>query len=404
MTPPRHRTPRLTRNRPRGFTLIEVLVVVIIIAGLIAITIPVVSKVRSRAQAANSESWVRQIANACDRYYQDFRAYPGPLSNNEIRAESVWTSPDFTTTFPGNSGGGIETPMNNPTDYADIKTSGRDYKKITMAENLVLGLLGGLKIETSPNTKLVYDPTLVGTGPRSLNPGNLKKFEPYLPGVQERDLSWQRANNKKTGAFFDDASVTDTGSDNPGGADDSVIPEFVDKFPDPMPILYLRARRGASRDASAAYDRDNNGIVNKLNSNLNPATPDYRNRQQYDLDQIIGYTQTPPSGRSPIGVGKKKPKYYANGAIVDPQPYAPTHGLNTVDEKAVASPQNDPKYQYPYDAFAYLRNSALSGPLSTTPPGNQVAREKDKYILISAGPDRVYGTDDDITNFGSVAQ
>jgi hypothetical protein len=42
--------------------------------------------------------------------------------------------------------------------------------------------------------------------------------------------------------------------------------------------------------------------------------------------------------------------------------------------------------------------------LSTTPPGNQVAREKDKYILISAGPDRVYGTDDDITNFGSVAQ
>jgi hypothetical protein len=230
--------------------------------------------------------------------------------------------------------------MNSPTDYADIKTSGRDYKKITMAENLVLGLLGGLKIELGGSgARLVYDPTLVGTGPRSLNPGNLKKFEPYLPGVQEHDLSWQRANGKKTGAFFDDASVTDASNSDPGGADDSIIPEFVDKFPDPMPILYLRARRGAARDTSVPYGPDNNGIVNKIDSNLTPAVnADYRNRQQYDIDQIIGYTLA-PSGRLPIGVGKKKPKYYLNGALLDPQPNPPTHGLNTVDEKAVASPQ-----------------------------------------------------------------
>jgi hypothetical protein len=33
---------------------------------------------------------------------------------------------------------------------------------------------------------------------------------------------------------------------------------------------------------------------------------------------------------------------------------------------------------------------------------NPQARKKDEYILISAGPDRVYGTPDDITNFGQV--
>jgi prepilin-type N-terminal cleavage/methylation domain-containing protein len=98
MTPPRYRTNRThatLRPQPLGFTLIEILVVVIIIAALIAITIPVVSSVRTRAQAANTETWVRQIASACDRYYQDFKAYPGPLSNNEIRASSVWTTSDF---------------------------------------------------------------------------------------------------------------------------------------------------------------------------------------------------------------------------------------------------------------------------------------------------------------------
>ncbi len=32
-----------------------------------------------------------------------------------------------------------------------------------------------------------------------------------------------------------------------------------------------------------------------------------------------------------------------------------------------------------------------------------VPRQKDGYILISAGPDRVYGTTDDLTNFGPVS-
>jgi hypothetical protein len=32
------------------------------------------------------------------------------------------------------------------------------------------------------------------------------------------------------------------------------------------------------------------------------------------------------------------------------------------------------------------------------------ARQKDRYILISAGPDGKYGTSDDITNFGTPGQ
>jgi hypothetical protein len=61
----------------------------------------------------------------------------------------------------------------------------------------------------------------------------------------------------------------------------------------------------------------------------------------------------------------------------------------------------------PLDAWAYLRNPDLGPPLppAGSPPATDVGvpRQKDGYILISAGPDRVYGTTDDVTNFGSVA-
>ena len=54
-------------------------------------------------------------------------------------------------------------------------------------------------------------------------------------------------------------------------------------------------------------------------------------------------------------------------------------------------------YQYPYDAYAYFKNPA-------SPELEPQPRQKDGYILIGAGSDRVYGTADDITSFGAVAE
>ena len=79
-------------------------------------------------------------------------------------------------------------------------------------------------------------------------------------------------------------------------------------------------------------------------------------------------------GRSPIGVGP--------------------HGLKTVTIPSLLD-----KASLPYDAYAYV-----GAPAYEDAAGGRFSqpRMKDKFILISAGPDRRYGTDDDITNFGSL--
>jgi hypothetical protein len=101
----------------------------------------------------------------------------------------------------------------------------------------------------------------------------------------------------KTGAFFDDATIGGNSSD-PVGADDSVIPEFVDRYSDPLPILYLRAKVGSNLDP-----RNNGKNTNPVITNDGPGPNGLPREGQYDISQIVGYTRTNPA----IGVGRKLP-------------------------------------------------------------------------------------------------
>lgn len=69
-------TRRRERERQRGFTLIELMIVVAIIAILAGILIPNFVNARAQAQTAACESNLRQIATALELYYADNQVYP----------------------------------------------------------------------------------------------------------------------------------------------------------------------------------------------------------------------------------------------------------------------------------------------------------------------------------------
>lgn len=275
--------PRHPRIRT-AFTLTELLVVILIIAILIAVLIPTISSVRRSAWAADTRNLISQISNAITRYHQDFNAYPGPFSDGQI----VENNFDI---------GGV-----------DALSGAND---ITQTENLTLALLGGLRYQ-SGTFDYEIDRSLQGQGAYSLNPGSPRQYSAYL-AVGEANL-----------ARGDAASPSGLMSDNGvQGMTDSIVPEFMDTWPsgDQLPIVYLRARRGAS------------GIL----SNGTRAA-------QYDMVFLNPYLR---------------------------------------DQDALEGNEAATR--------AYLTHPSLPD----TPVG------KDAFVLIAPGPDRIYGTHDDITSWGN---
>lgn len=370
-------------NRKSGFTLVEVLTVVLIITILLTLLIPVVSRVKLAAQEADTKALLQSLDGAIQNYYNTYRAYPGPIPNDLIANTNATAANFGFNTFV------YGVAADNPGFDVGQAPATTLHTKITGAENLVLGLCGGLRVDTSgPQPVLKYEPAQVTQGPASLNPANPKRSASFL--ADTKDLSFRVTSVGKTGHFEDES----------GEANDSPIPEFLDRFTaGPMPVLYLRARPGAKKSTASnvAPTLANNGVINEFDTAANR----YLGTQQYDLAQIIGYTgayngswpngalaASGSAGRS-IGQGKsiRQGDYTTAGDYLK-------HGLNDVDvlKSMEKTPPTGQQYQFPYNAYPYFAD----------PNTTNTARQKDGYILISAGRDRVYGTNDDITNFGPV--
>jgi hypothetical protein len=243
---------------------------------------------------------------------------------------------------------------------------------MTMSENLVLGLMGGLQ---DVNGTITFNSNDVGSGPRSLNMGSPGQHSPFYTNSKEL-----------TRDFF-----MDIGRNTPSCFDSSV-PEFVDRFNEPMPILYLRARRGA------------NGVMSDM-KNYNALAQNQL--YQYDVRQYYSYvadlsTVPPTSG---VVVGGRMQEYKVNGQLAGAfwqlcsDSANPRNGIGDPMSGGSGDPLVDGKDKVNF-ALAYFRNPSLSTGAVTNETGSP--RNKDSFILISAGPDRLFGTSDDLTTFGNV--
>lgn len=324
---------RRRRFRP-AFTLVELLVVISIIVILIGILIPVIGGVRKRAYEANTRALIAQLSAQIEAYRSDMGAYPGPVANTQLRG--------FSNNF-------INPPAFGPT--------------ITMAENLYLGLMGGLVPDPANAGQFIFDPTAAGQGPRWLGLGTPRKLHPYGDNTNITQTA-DSAYPVPTGDYHDD--VADCG--------DSIVPEYLDRIPTPMPFLYLRARTGAPDVVTATPAPGLNGLG------------------QYDLTQVSSYTSEKTPGSGFIGESKVDD---GEPRIPNTSPYYQHGFTNAAGDAPVAGATVGTGQPYPYNIYAALRHPTLMH------GGLPAAKQEGGFILISPGIDRVYGTKDDITNFGS---
>ena len=297
----------VTIRRRLGFTLVELLTVIGIIILLIGILLPVVAAVRKSAAKADSQQLITNLASAIERYRADFAAYPGPIPNGAYNASGV--APTF---------GGT-----------------------TATENMVFGIVGGWEPGTMPpvssnfpNDTADNRPPTIGQGPMSHNP--VVTARRRVPAYYDIDLGGNMWRKNAAGNF--DPYNPTFATPAPWGAPDSGAPEFVDKFPEPLPILYLRANVGTG------------GVVS-MNNTTN-----------YNASHLEPYRRPPVPG-------------FKGDFVFDNTD--PDHFPTMVD---------------------YFRNPAVGTP---NMPATYQARQKDGFWLIGAGPDRRFGTKDDQTNFGS---
>ncbi len=92
-----------TQNRRGGFTLVEIMIVVAIIALLAAIAVPSALRARKRSQATSTLETLRILDSACDQWAIEYGQSPGAAPSNLQLQAYTKTGTKLYTDLAGNS-------------------------------------------------------------------------------------------------------------------------------------------------------------------------------------------------------------------------------------------------------------------------------------------------------------
>ena len=128
------------RNAQGGFTLIEIMVVVVILAVLGALVVPKILENVDKARVTRAQSDIRAIQTALDLYRLDNFKYP----TSEQGLQALVKQPVDPTITNYRSGGYLgslpKDPWNKPYEYVSPGPDGRDYEITTYGRD---GKAGG---------------------------------------------------------------------------------------------------------------------------------------------------------------------------------------------------------------------------------------------------------------------
>ena len=325
-----------------GFTLIELLVVVAIIGILVAVLLPAFATVRTQAKNAETMAQFNALATGLEQFRSETAlgsTYPPSASDNPNDPQRI-----------GN-------PFSERSSGATVVATGAHLLVHAMLGADLLGTPGFKDFGTGGGPDgLWWNDTHRGVngnlrGAYYIDPINGEPGHSRYGGGGYVDDK-MRARVTDLQALVDTGHVLDLHESGDEGFEAFKQPLFVDPWD--RPILYYRANQAAQRmlgeaGAPGTYQQRDNGLIAGSGGNL------------------VGID---------FGAGKVQGQNYY-------------HRLSAA---AIPLPFDDLTLPAFDDSFArFIHDSSVKRI-------NQPVR-KDSFLLVSAGPDGVYGTDDDVTNW-----